>query len=253
MLHCAVVSDIATNPLPPPHPELLKYLYAPKKVLKRARSSIDKCKNEFKVKEVPKSMSKRGAAKQEHELATMEDDEMLLLDRKPESLKTNTGLVPVMKDELKPECVPPTDRKGKVQVANQDDSETEDDGEGYITVQAPVDRKLSDLSLNSEKFPARSEPSSRHGSPLPTSARSVSSYIDPSRAPGRIIGTTHPLKDFEKYLSQGGLVTKVVSDLFEVIIEILIKPLASRRHKEMIECMKTMRDICLKVSLDNHC
>lgn len=253
MLHCAVVSDVTTNPLPPPHPELLKYLYAPKKVLKRARSSIDKCKNEFKVKEVPKSMSKGGAAKREHELATMEDDEMLLLDRKPESLKTNTGLVPVMKDELKPECVPPTDRKGKVQVANQDDSETEDDGEDYITVQAPVDRKFSDLSLNSEKFPARSEPSSRHGSPLPTSARSVSPYIEHSRAPGRIIGTMHPLKDFEKYLSQGGLVTKVVSDLFEVIIEILIKPFASRRHKEMTECMKTLRDICLKVSLDNHC
>jgi len=51
MLHCAVVNDIATNPLPPPHPELLKYFEPPKKVLKRARESLEECKTVFKVKE----------------------------------------------------------------------------------------------------------------------------------------------------------------------------------------------------------
>ena len=51
MFHCAVVNDITTNPLPPPHPELLKYFEPPKKVLKRAKGPLAECKNVFKVKE----------------------------------------------------------------------------------------------------------------------------------------------------------------------------------------------------------
>lgn len=181
--------------------------------------------------------------RKEHELATIEDDEMLLLDRKPESLKTDAGKASPMKVDLnKPEVVSSSDGKGKVKAVNQDDSETEDDEENYVTVQILVD---DELSLNS----ATPNFSSQHGRPLPTSSHS---YIDPGRAPGRVIGTTHPLEDFEKYLSQGDIVSKAVSDLSEVIIEILMKPFASRRHKEMIECMKALRDICLKVSLDNH-
>jgi len=253
MFHCAVVSDIATNPLPPPHPELLKYFTAPTKVLERARSSIDKCKDEFKIKEVPKSTSRGGAVRREHELAAIEDDEMLLLDRKPESLKTNAEKISPMKVDLnKPEFESSSDGKGKAKAVNQDDSETEDDEEDYITVQIPVDDKSGELSLNSEKFPATPNFSSQHGRPLPISSCPPSPYIDPGRAPGRVIGTTYPLEDFEKYLSQGKIVSKAVSDLFEVIIEILMKPFASRRHEEMIECMKALRDICLKVSLDNH-
>ena len=249
MFHCAVVSDITTNPLPPPHPELLKYFTAPTKVLERARNSIDKCKDEFKIKEVPKSTSKGGAVRKEHELAAIEDDEMLLLDRKPESLKTNTGKVSPMKVDLnKPEFESSSDGKGKAKAINQDDSETEDDDEDYVTVQMIVDDKFDELSPNS----AIPNFSSQHGRSLPISSSSLSPYIDPGRAPGRVIGTTHPLEDFEKYLSQGNIVSKAVSDLFEAILEILMRPFASRRHKEMIECMKAMRDVCLKVSLDSH-
>lgn len=51
LFHSAVVQDLATNPLPPPHPELLKYFDPPKKVLKRARDALQECKEEFKVKE----------------------------------------------------------------------------------------------------------------------------------------------------------------------------------------------------------
>lgn len=43
MFHCAVVSDLETNPLPPPHPELLKYFNPPKKMVKKAQEKIDKC------------------------------------------------------------------------------------------------------------------------------------------------------------------------------------------------------------------
>jgi len=51
LFHCAVVSDLSTNPLPPPHPELLKYFDTPKRVLKRAKQAIEECQQVFKVKE----------------------------------------------------------------------------------------------------------------------------------------------------------------------------------------------------------
>ena len=51
LFHCAVVTDITTNPLPPPHPELLKYFEPPKRVLKRSKEAIEECKNVFKVKQ----------------------------------------------------------------------------------------------------------------------------------------------------------------------------------------------------------
>jgi hypothetical protein len=51
LLHCAVVPDINKNPLPPPHPELLKYFDPPRRVIKRARAAVDECKDVFKIKE----------------------------------------------------------------------------------------------------------------------------------------------------------------------------------------------------------
>jgi hypothetical protein len=51
LFHAAVVPDLATHPLPPPHPELLKYFSPPARVLKRARGAIDACAAAFKVRE----------------------------------------------------------------------------------------------------------------------------------------------------------------------------------------------------------
>ncbi|KAJ3563470.1 hypothetical protein NP233_g8920 [Leucocoprinus birnbaumii] len=253
MFHCAVVSDIATNPLPPPHPELLKYFSPPKKVLKRAKPAIDECKDQFKVKEVPKRVAKGGAVKKGHEHATMEDDEMLLLDRKAGPSKARpSGTTSPMKVDLEPETVSPSKGKGKAKAVNPDDSETEDESDGeFVTVQRPGEESqdddlLLDATTASKKPPATPEPSSRRVGPLPTPARSPSPQFDPGRAPGRIIGSTYPLKDFEKNLSQGDVVTKAVADLSEVITEILMKPFASRRHSEMIDCLKSLRDTCLK-------
>jgi ATP-dependent DNA helicase 2 subunit 2 len=50
MFHSAVVTDLASNPLPPPHPEVIKYFNPPKRALKRAREPLDECKRAFKVK-----------------------------------------------------------------------------------------------------------------------------------------------------------------------------------------------------------
>lgn len=49
--HSAVVSDLVTHPLPPPHPELTKYFDPPKRVLKTAKDALEECKVAFKVKE----------------------------------------------------------------------------------------------------------------------------------------------------------------------------------------------------------
>lgn len=51
LFHSAVVTDLDSNPLGPPHPELLKYMEPPRKVLKRAQDAIGECKAAFKVKQ----------------------------------------------------------------------------------------------------------------------------------------------------------------------------------------------------------
>jgi ATP-dependent DNA helicase 2 subunit 2 len=89
----------------------------------------------------------------------------------------------------------------------------------------------------------------KNGPALPTPARSISPSIDPGRAPGRIIGTTYPLKDFHKNISQGDVVSKAVEDLGFVIKEIVMKPFSSRRNDELLECMTAFRDTALKVGL----
>jgi ATP-dependent DNA helicase 2 subunit 2 len=51
MFHCAIVNDVASNPLPPPHPELLKFFDPPKRAVKKAREHLEECKSVLKVKE----------------------------------------------------------------------------------------------------------------------------------------------------------------------------------------------------------
>ena len=127
--------------------------------------------------------------------------------------------------------------KGK---APAEESQTEDEDE-------------EELLLNKKK----STPPSKKRVPLPTPARSVSPQVDPGRAPGRIVGNTYPLRDFQKNISQGDVVTKAVEDLAAVITEVVMQPFASRRTQEMLECMEVLRATCLEVrlffgSLDSH-
>ena len=51
LFHGAIVEDLNRQPLPPPHPELLKYFNPPRKVVKRARRAIEAAKEAFNVKE----------------------------------------------------------------------------------------------------------------------------------------------------------------------------------------------------------
>ncbi|KAJ4485400.1 SPOC domain-like protein [Lentinula aciculospora] len=218
MFHCAVVSDLETYPLPPPHPELMKYFNPPKKLVKKAQSSIDNCIKTFNIKHVPKAV--KATRKDGHNHANDDDDEMLLLDRKPSTIKPSQSQVKI------------------AQQAAGDDSETEDED----------DEMLID-EVEPAKWP----------NPLPTPARSLSTSsrlkepddddgmdIDPQRDPDRLIGRTNPLADFKANLEQGDVVTKVVEDMSAVIQEVILAPFASRRSKEMIECLTELREVCLQ-------
>ena len=49
--HAAIVEDLNRQPVPPPHPELLKYFQPPRRVLKHARPVIAAVREAFDVKE----------------------------------------------------------------------------------------------------------------------------------------------------------------------------------------------------------
>ena len=186
-----------TNPLGPPHPELLKYFEPPKKVLKRSQDALEECKTAFKIKEVPKKETRKTKAGHVH--AKDDDDEDFLLDK------------PLAHAQL------PT-KKPAV-----DGSDTEDSDDDMLGLPSKENRMS------------------------PSPVRSVSPVIDPGRAPGRIIGTTYPLEDFKKNISQGDLVSKAVEDLRVAIKEIVLRPFASRRRRELLDCMRILRDTCLTV------
>lgn len=219
IFHSAVVSDIETNPLPPPHPDLVKYFEPPKRVLKRARGPLEECKSAFKVKQVPKKIAK---AKKEGHVHARDEDDMLLLDRKQPALDRTSSQSRITVTMASSSRTPVA--------ANDSDTEDDDDAEFLL------DKKNTSA-------PA---PLNKRVTPLPTPARSVSPQVDLGREPGRIIGATYPLKDFEKNVSQGDLISKAVNDLGAVITEIVMRPFASRRTTELLDCMQAMRKTSLE-------
>ncbi|KAK0465650.1 SPOC domain-like protein [Armillaria novae-zelandiae] len=211
MFHCAVVSNLDTNPLPPPHPELLKYFEPPRKVVKRAQDAIEEAKVAFKY---PRRSS--GLVKTDMFTHADDDEEILLLDRKaPTTTQLQIVEVPTPSSSTQVPDITP----------DEDDSATEE-------------------SEEEEDLLAKVSPK-KGSNPLPTPARSTSPQIDPGREHGRIVGTTYPLQDFQKNLTAKDLVTKAVEDLAFVIMEVVMRPFSSRRTDELIECMKVMRDTCL--------
>ncbi|KAJ7924419.1 SPOC like C-terminal domain-containing protein [Mycena leptocephala] len=230
--HAAVVSDLSKNPLPPPHPELLKYFEPPRRVLKRAREAIEECKTEFKVKQVPKKVAR--ARKDGHVHARDDDDEMLLLDVKAPPQRTQSTSQSQSPIKV---TASPAEKKGKAKAVDPDDSATEDDSD-YEDLLAAKGTKPK---------PSTPPPANKNGhNPLPTPARSLSPPLDPARAPGRIVGNTRPLDDFKANIARGDMVSKAVEDLGVVITEIVMRPFANRRNAELMECMETLRDTCLK-------
>ncbi|KAI5986333.1 SPOC like C-terminal domain-containing protein [Pisolithus albus] len=215
LFHAAVVPDLAAYPLPPPHPELTKYFEPPKRVLKRARQSFEACKEAFKVKEVPRKAPK--ARKDGHVRAADEDEDMILLDRKGPARKRPDAQIST------PSLAGPS-QVPKKRAASDSETETESEDE-----RLPLPKAFS-----------------KAGPSLPTPTASPEPELDPQRAPGRIIGSTFPLKDFRVNLSRGDVVTKAVEDMGTVIREIVGRPFAGRRKDEMLECLRALRATCLK-------
>ncbi|KAJ3980021.1 SPOC domain-like protein [Lentinula detonsa] len=226
MFHCAVVSDLETNPLPPPHPELMRFFNPPKKLVKKAQSTIDNCIKTFNVKHVPKVI--KTARKDGHNHANDDDDEMLLLDRKPSTSKPS---------QSHPQA------KITPQQSAGDDSETEDDDDEML-----IDKVGSTKRTNPLPTPTRSLPSLSQKSEGQHEYDDDSMDIDinPQRDPDRLIGRTNPLADFKLNLERGDIVTKVVEDMSAVIQEVVLAPFASRRSTEMIECLMELRKVCLE-------
>jgi len=226
MFHCAITNDVASDPLPPPHPELLKFFDPPKRVVQRVREPLEECRSVFKVKEVLKRVGK--AKKDGHHAHAQDDDEnLLLLDQKATVERAPTR----SESKLNMTQSPRSPRKGKqtARARNADDSDTEEDENDLFGLKKPS---------------STPEPLEQ---PLPTPKMSLSpSDVDPGRAPGRIVGKTYPLKDFEKNIAKGDVVTKAVQDLADVITEVVLKPFATRRQGEMIGCMKVLRKTCLE-------
>lgn len=218
------------NPLPPPHPDVTKYFEPPRRVLKRALSAIEECKQSFKIKEgenkfrpvdftglnviilVPRKTKQ--TRKDGHQAAEEDDGEELLLgnaDQPSTSRREDEVAVPTTPTKQLAKSKPADDR---MDVDSATESESEPDG-GLLT-------------------PAASLPGS------PTT----------DRYPERIIGSKNPLKDFKKNLARGDLVSKAVEDLAFVIKDIAMGSSIRKRKAEMVECMTELRDTCLNVSVD---
>lgn len=232
LFHSAVVSDLNSSPLPPPHPELLKFFEPPKRVLKRAKGAADGCKEAFKIKTgapsfpnphplfpsdfcpaVPKKVTR--TRKDGHVPAMDDEEEVLLLDAMPRKATRSS-------QRTKPTTPPSQPSQSVIHTTNKEDaSETESEG--------GPDGPEEETHLP------------------PTPARSESPEIDPGKPSGRIVGTTFPLADFQKNIAKGDVVSKAVEDFAWAIREIVGRPFAARRTEEMITCMKTLRDTALKV------
>ncbi|EIN13322.1 ku80-like protein [Punctularia strigosozonata HHB-11173 SS5] len=249
LFHSAVAQDLNSNPLPPPHPELLKYFEPPKKVLKRAAPAIEHAKAAFKVREVPKRVAK--GRQDGHRRARDEDEDVLLLDKfAGPNGRTQSQSQVQQTQELAETERERSQRRPKRKAA---DSETESESEEEaLLLDAAKPQTESKVGKPVSKRNAA------HGRPPPTppaedGARmdvdpgaESQADVDPGLEPGRIVGMTYPLEDFKKNIARGDVVTKAVEDLAAVIMEIVMRPFSGRRRMEMVDCMRAMRDTCLK-------
>ncbi|KAI0344219.1 SPOC domain-like protein [Trametopsis cervina] len=226
--HAAVVSDLNKQPVPPPHPELLKYFEPPRRVLKKAKGAIDEVKAVFKVREVPKRITR--TRKDDHVRARDEGDDTLLLEKHPNKKRKVSGSQSQTQYSTPQATTSPKSQRNAVKKSmsvSESDSETEPE---------------SDQDLLLDKKDEKKDISEVEPPPSPTSQAAPSS-LDSDRLPGRIIGMAYPLEDFKTNIASGDLVTKAVEDLAFVIKTIVMKPYSSRRTPEMLQCMQELRKV----------
>lgn len=159
--------------------------------------------------------------KNDHVFAKDADDEMLLLDSAPVPDRQPNG-----PHAQSPHASSPEKQQ---RLAKKSESETEDEDDHLL---------LREVAARG--------PDSTNSSALPTPNGSASPDLGIDECEeGRIIGFSYPLKDWRKNIAEGDVVSKAVEDMSYVIREIVSQPFAERRHGEMIECMREMRETCL--------
>lgn len=142
--------------------------------------------------------------------------------------------------------LPPPKTTLQLPETGDDDATEEEDEDRPPQSQRPSSPARGKTQAEVERSPARknSPPKAKRATRSPEPARS---QVDRGVAPGRIIGSTYPLEDFRGAIAQGDIVTKAVEDLGVVMKEIVLKPFANRRKQELLDCLKFLRETCLKV------
>lgn len=134
--------------------------------------------------------------------------------------------------------------------------------EATDNIDVDVDDILGPQLTTTTAKPTRSQPSSskKPADSLPSPTPSFSDLAAHSTQhnpkpklnadaprPGRIISNSRPLADFKKNVaSEVDLVTKAVEDMCAIIPEVVDASFSSQRYEEALDCMKELRDVCLK-------
>ncbi|KAI0035265.1 SPOC like C-terminal domain-containing protein [Vararia minispora EC-137] len=269
LFHAAVVPDLRTHPLPPPHPELTKYFDPPRAVRKRARGTVDACVRAFVIKEVPKRVAR--SRKDDHVRAKDDEDEPLLIDRfgpakprVPQNAEAGPGPstasarakaaqnargvpVSVKVEVTSPKRPPPPPAK------NDDDSSvTEPESDDEPAPPPPKRPPPPPAKNDDDSSVTEPESDDEPAPPPPKRAKPAPAPPSPPRSPlpasatavRRIVGIDSPLKDFRRNVQSGDLVSKAVEDLAWALCEIVRRPFASRRAGEVLEAMGELRDFC---------
>lgn len=112
----------------------------------------------------------------------------------------------------------------------------------------PSKPKVGDESVTEDESDGEPSVARKNGTGMqePTPARSASPEL--ARTQSRIVGDEYPLRDFRKNIKKrGDIVSTLADELGDVVLEILMQNFASRRHAEMMDCLKEYREMALKV------
>ncbi|CAE6469453.1 unnamed protein product [Rhizoctonia solani] len=206
LFHGAVVPDLKAEPVPPPHPEVTKYMESPRRVLKRSIPALEQCIRLFNVKEVPPKVPRKKEQKA-IPVATENIDvdiDDILGPAVARSTPAPMQARPVSKRAVEPEKQP---------------------------------FKKPGHSLPSPTPSFAELPSAFHSTPKPDAKPKPGRIISNSRPLADF------KKNIE---AQGDLVSKVVEDMCAVIPEIVDASFSTQRYAEALECMQVLREVALK-------
>ncbi|KDQ17714.1 hypothetical protein BOTBODRAFT_155793 [Botryobasidium botryosum FD-172 SS1] len=227
LFHGAITSDIAKNPLPPPHPELTKYFEPPSKVLRRSKKALEQCKQVFGARQAPPKVATK-RKKVDLDATEGTDDEFSLSDL----MGAGPGPSKVPKNSASQSQSGPQSQPEAMDV----DSGTED--EDYVK----IDMTSVPKSVKAES-PKVSKISKKTPTPPPQAASPME--IDPPAQSGKLIGNAFPLKDFNKNVNAANM-AQGLDELGIMIVEIVRDSFSTQRFQEAIDCMKAMRKAALE-------